>query len=69
MKDRLRVPSSARVRLNPARRFYIRRLLATGLYGNSPGDAVERIFCTGLQQVVPLDWTRDFVPTNRTRRR
>lgn len=69
MKDRLHVPSNARVRLNPARRFYIRRLLSTGLYGNTPSEAVERIFCEGLQRVVPLEWTRDFVPSTRARRR
>lgn len=69
MKGRFHVPTSHRLRIGPARRFYIGRLLNTGLHGNSPAEVIETIFCAGLQQTVRPEWTRDFVPTTRARRR
>ena len=69
MRNRIHVPSSSRIRLGPARRFYVQQLLNTGLYGNTPGEAVEILFSKGLQQVVTTELIRAFVPAKDRRQR
>lgn len=58
---RLKVPKKSTVRLGPARRMYVERLLARGLFGNSVEECVDIIFCRGLQELVPAEWSRDAI--------
>ncbi len=69
MRDRFRVPSAARIRLGPARRFYITKLLGTGLHGDSPAEVVERIFSVGLERSVQPEWAQQVPRTRDGRRR
>lgn len=47
------------IRLGPARRMYVKRLMGTGLHGDSPEEVVETIFCRGLQECVRPEWMRE----------
>lgn len=56
-----KIPKAVKVRLGRARRMYIRRLLARGLFGNSPSEVVDIVFCRGLQELVPAEWMREAI--------
>lgn len=58
---RSKIPKKVAVRLGRARRMYVERLLARGLYGDSVEETVDIIFCRGLQELVPAEWMRDAV--------
>lgn len=47
------------IHLGPARRMYIKRLLAGGLHGDSVNEVAETIFCRGLLKCVPPEWMRE----------
>jgi hypothetical protein len=54
-----KMPKKVEIRLGPARRRYIERLLAGGLHGNTAEEVVETLFCRGLQECVPAEWMRE----------
>jgi hypothetical protein len=55
----MKIPKKVTVRLGPARRMYVNRLLARGLHGNSAAEVADIIFCRGLEVCVPPDWMRE----------
>lgn len=61
----MKAPKKVTIRLGPARRAYINRLLAGGLHGETPGEVVEGIFCRGLLQCVPAEWIREVILDRR----
>lgn len=57
----MKIPKKVKVRLGPARRMYVERLIARGLSGDTPAEVVDVIFCRGLQECVPAEWMRDAI--------
>jgi hypothetical protein len=64
-----RIPKKVKVRLGPARRMYVERLMARGMSGDTPAEVVDVIFCRGLQECVPAEWMRDVVARAEKRKR
>lgn len=52
----MKIPKKVTLRLGPARRMYIERLLAGGLHGDSVDEVVDTLFCRGLQECVRPEW-------------
>lgn len=65
----MKSPKKLTVRLGPARRMYIRRLLERGLSGDTPGEVLETIVNRGLQEIVPPEWMRDAIELAQIRAR
>jgi hypothetical protein len=57
-----------KIKLGPARRMYVERLLERGLSGNTFDEVVDTIFCRGLQELVPAEWMREAVDLAERRR-
>lgn len=55
----MKIPKKITLRLGPARRLYVKRLLMRGLSGDTAQEVCDTLFCRGLQQCVPAEWMRD----------
>lgn len=61
----MKIPKKVTIRLGPARRLYIKRMLKRGLSGDNVEECVDVIFCRGLQECVPAEWMREVIERKR----
>jgi hypothetical protein len=57
-----------KIKLGPARRMYLERLLERGLAGCNIQEVAETVFNRGLQEIVPAEWMREVVDMAEQRR-